>query len=92
MIKKIVTAAVIATASLSFVVVAQAGDFPAHPMSSGPATVTGMGPIGDVANIVLMPVNAMTQPFVGAPAAAPMEAPMMRKHHRHHMRHMMMKK
>jgi hypothetical protein len=91
MIKKFVTVAAIATASLSFVATAQAGDFPATPMSSGPAMVTGMGPVGDVANLALMPVNALTQPFVGAPAPAPMAAPMMRRHHRHHMKHMMKK-
>lgn len=39
MIKTFVTTAIAAVASLSFLAVAQAEDFPATPMNSGPATM-----------------------------------------------------
>jgi hypothetical protein len=91
MIKKIAAAAVFATASLAFAAVAQAEDFPATPMNSGPMMVRGMGPVGDVANVALMPVNVIAQPVFAGPGGAPVaaEAPMMMHHHHHH-HHMMM--
>ena len=92
MINKIAAAALIAAASLSFVTVAQAGDFPATPMNSGPLVMTGMGPVGALFNVGVTPVNVVTSVLVPPAAAAPMAGePMMRRHHRH-MRHMMMKK
>ena len=90
--KKILFATAALAVSLASISVAQAADFPATPMNPGPMVVTGMGPIGDIANVALIPTNAVTQVVtsVGAPAPMPVSAPMMMKHHHHH-HHMMMK-
>jgi hypothetical protein len=98
MMKKIAAAAAFATATLAFAAVAQAEDFPATPMNSGPMVVRGMGPVGDVANVALTPVNVVAQPVFAGPGApvvaADAAAPMHRRHHRHHMmmHHSMKKK
>lgn len=90
MIKKM-SVALIAVGALSFVASAQADEFAAAPMNPGPPRVTGMGPVGELANVALMPGNVVTQPVIGpilVPAAAtPAPAPMVRHHrrHRHHM-------
>jgi hypothetical protein len=84
MIKKMSAAAFIAAASVSFVAVAQAQDFNAAPLNAGPAKVTGLGPVGDLANVALIPTNVFLQPFAPlSPAPAPVAEPV-RRHHRHH--------
>jgi hypothetical protein len=98
MIKKIAVAAALATASMAFAAVAQAEDFAAAPLNPGPMVVRGMGPVGDVANVALTPVNVVAQPVFAGPGApvvaADAAAPMHRRHHRHHamMHHSMKKK
>ena len=92
--KKILAVALMTAASLSFATFAQAEDFPAAPMNHGPMMMTGMGPVGDLFNVGMMPVNVIAQPVMAmdAPAPAPVAAPMMKTHHRRHMKHMTMKK
>ena len=102
MIKKIITTAFIAGASLSFAAVAQAEDFPATPLNHGPMMTHGMGPMGDIVNLGMMPANLVARPVLTATGAVVGAAPMAEegaapamepamKHHRHH-RHMMSKK
>jgi hypothetical protein len=85
MIKSCVAVALATALSAACVATAFAEDFPAAPMNPGPLRVTGLGPAGDLANVALLPVNAIAVPILApGPVAAP--EPMV-VHHRHHRWH-----
>ncbi len=89
MIKNIIAAGAILGASVSL---AQAGDIPATPINHGPLVVSGLGPVGDIANIGLTPVNVVTQPILapgaGVAVAEPVGAAPVRRHRRHRHKHL----
>ena len=95
MIRKIAVIAATAGAALACTVSANAMDFPATPMNSGPPVNLPGDTLVPGIHESMMLVNGVTQPILqpilapgGGMAAAGMEKPMM-KHHHHHM---MMKK
>ena len=94
MIRKLATAVVFSLAMVSGVAIAQATDFNASPMNSGPPKLPGIPVVDQVMSVG----NAVTSPIVqpilapGGGEAAPMAAPMMKHHHHHHHHHHMMMK